>query len=172
MYFSNGDERLRPLAPAVPSADVGAPLPAALASDQDALLAYFGGLDVEDEHGADAVVVVRFVGSHAMYVGMPNDEAISGHPLAPRGLRPYEFVEVLNSGWTQELERRNRVHEHHEPAVYAALRHFALPFHDSTFECVASDVRLEGIVIAPTPRSALAGSTSSSSQASTLDDKR
>lgn len=156
MYIARGEEHLR-LIRTLPNADVGAPLPAALGGDADALLAYFGGPDIEDDHGADAVVVVRFVRSYAMYIGMPNEEAISGHPLASRGLEPFSFVEVLNSGWVAELERRNRIHPHHQPAVYEALRHYALPFHDSTFECVAMDMWLEGIVNARTPHEALAG---------------
>ncbi len=153
MYIAGGEEHLR-LISTLPDADAGAPLPAVLGGDHEALLAYFGGLDVEGVHGPDAVVVVR---SYAMYIGVPNEKAISGHPLASRGLEPFSFVEILKSGWIAEIERRNRVHPYHDPAIYEALRHFAFPFHDSTFECVAVDMSLEGIVNARTPHEALAG---------------
>jgi len=72
----------------------------------------------------------------------PNDEALNAHPLYGRGLRDYEFAEVENSLWMAELEQANRVHPDHSPRSFADLRHFILPFHDSTFECVARSVEL------------------------------
>ena len=87
-------------------------------------------------------VVVRFVGVMSVLLGAPNDETLNAHPLYSRGLQPYEFAEVENSPWIAALEKANRVHPHHSPGVFADLRHFILPFHDSTFECVARSVEV------------------------------
>jgi hypothetical protein len=35
---------------------------------------------------------------------------VEGHPLAPVGLRPFEFVQVEGSPWVSRLEEMNRVH--------------------------------------------------------------
>jgi hypothetical protein len=71
--------------------------------------------------------------------GAPNDEARSGHPLFNLGLQHYAALEVLNSPWIAELARQNEVHPKHSPGLYSGYRHFVWTFHDSTFECVASD---------------------------------
>jgi len=47
-------------------------------------------------------------------------------------LRPFEFVEVERSPWVARLEEMNRVHPRHSREPYDALRHFVLPFHDTT----------------------------------------
>jgi hypothetical protein len=126
MYRAAGNETLHPVDPPLPSADVGAPMPFAAVSEGSVLLFYFGGLDVLDEHSDfAAVVVLRFAHVLASYLGVPNEEAISGHPLASSGLRPFEFVRVAPSPWIAELERMNRVHEHHDPARSGRLSHFA-----------------------------------------------
>ena len=36
----------------------------------------------------------------------------------------------------------NAVHRHHRPEAFAQLTHFVLSFHDSTFECVARELRV------------------------------
>ena len=80
---------------------------------------------------------MRFAVTRATSLGAPNDEAFAGHPLASRGLHPYGAFEILDSSWVRALERMNRVHSRHTPAMFAAYRHFVLTFHDTTFECVA-----------------------------------
>jgi hypothetical protein len=100
------------------------------------------------------VAVVRF-DAYAFYFGSPNDEAHNGHPLHSVGLRPYTFAEVIKSPWIAALERQNRVHPSHDPARFSSLRHFILPFHDGTFECVAGGVRA-AITDAADPAGALA----------------
>jgi len=98
--------------------------------------------------------VVRFSLAHAVYVGSPNDEALDGHPVYRRGLTHYTFPEVKDSGWIETLERRNRVHERHDPSRFETLRHFVLPFHDDTFECVGRGVQSE-LLLADYPGLAL-----------------
>jgi hypothetical protein len=86
------------------------------------------------------VAVVRFHVAHEVYLGGPNEEAFSGHPLFEVGLSGTEFAEVKKSPWIAALERRNRVHPDHDRERFVKLRHFILPFHDETFECVAESV--------------------------------
>ena len=105
--------------------------------------------------GADGPVgagtaVVRFRLAKASRFGLPNDEALGGHPLYDRGLEYYALGEVLNSSWAVEAERHNRVCFPNSPAWKA--RRFIFTFHDSTFECLADDLQLE---LSTRPRRAL-----------------
>ncbi len=71
----------------------------------------------------------------------PNDAAISGHRLYGRGLDQVLWAgEVLDSEWTADLERRNRVHPSHQPERFSELRHFVLPLKEDTVEVVARSV--------------------------------
>lgn len=98
-----------------------------------------------DGHGrrVDAgTAVIEFRRCLLSRFGLPNDEALPGHPLARLGLKAYGAFEVLNSSWRAEAEAQNRVCF---PATdYSEVRHFILTFHDSSFECLAVglDVRL------------------------------
>jgi hypothetical protein len=147
VYESSGTERLVPIEPALPEADSGALSPHIAATEDEAAIAY---RTIPERH----VAVVRFQGTREIALGGPSDETIQAHPLYKTGLRPYTFTEVLDSPWIAALERRNRVHPRHDPAAFSALRHFLLPFHDSTFECIARDLHAE-ITNAPDPASAL-----------------
>ncbi|HEX8863370.1 MAG TPA: hypothetical protein VGC06_30595 [Actinomycetes bacterium] len=55
--------------------------------------------------------------------GPPNDEALQGHPLVDRGLRPYGVFRVEGSSWIRQLERMNRVHPQHRPEAFRDLCH-------------------------------------------------
>jgi hypothetical protein len=132
LYEATGDERLVPIDPPLPEADPGASSPRVVANEFEAGLAYWTSF----RGGGPKVALVRFAGAD-IYFGPPNDEALAGHPLYGAGLQPYEFTEVLSSPWIAAMERRNRVHDRHNPVRFSDLRHFILPFHDSTFECVA-----------------------------------
>ena len=109
-------------------------MPAAAMTEDAVALAY----DATDGQR----VVVRFARVNCVLLGSPNDETLNAHPLHGSGLRHYEFAEVENSPWIAELEQANRVHPSHSPESFADLRHFILPFHDSTFECVARSVEV------------------------------
>ena len=138
---------------AVPLPSVGAPLPVVLATDSHLLLAYlvevhdpaWDGTEVRGvDHATDGepAALIEFVAPSAHFFGPPNDEAIAGHPLAARGLVSGVPARVGDSSWIRGLERMNRVHPRHQPERYARLQHFIFPFHDSTFECVAQDLRV------------------------------
>jgi hypothetical protein len=153
VYEATGDERLVPIDPPLPEAEAGAPSPRVVANEFEAALAYCTSF----RSGGPKVALVRFAGAD-IYFGPPNDEALAGHPLYSAGIQPYEFTEVLRSPWIAAMERRNRVHDRHNPARFSDLRHFILPFHDSTFECAAWSY--EGSVTdSADPTSALVGLT-------------
>jgi hypothetical protein len=131
----------------------GAPLPHLLRSDRRTLLLFV----LEDvDPGWDGsfprivgpmterdIAVVEFDQCVSAKLGMPNDEAFHGHPLAGRGLRVYGAFEVVNSAWTAELAAINAVHSKDDSATWSGQTHFILGFHDSTFECVARGFRVE-----------------------------
>ena len=88
-------------------------------------------------------VEVRFRVVLAFSIGWPNEDVIQAHRLWPFGLKLGEIQEVFNSEWIDELDRRNSRHPRHEPGSYRRrFRHFIIPFHDETFECIASDMEL------------------------------
>jgi hypothetical protein len=118
----------------VPQPSPGAPVPLIVADDVGLLLLYEVAPD-----GAE-LVVLKFTRACAHSFGLPNDEALAGHPLAKRGLRPYSIFEVIDSSWVRALERMNRVHPLHCADRFRRLRHLVFTFHDNTFECVAEDV--------------------------------
>jgi hypothetical protein len=111
-------------------------MPLILASDIGLVLSY------ETAPNGEHYAIVKFVLPRAHYFGSPNDEALQGHPLAERGLRPYGIFEIRKSSWIRDLERMNRVHQAHDAGRFEALRHFAFTFHDRLFECVARGVTL------------------------------
>ena len=114
-----------------------APRPLLIQDQSDAYLV----LDPHLDDPEDSSVVVRWIGCEGALLGLPNDEARSGHRLWDSGLRDCRWAaEVTDSEWIANLERRNRIHPRHSPARFSVLRHFILLFHDSTFEVVAKDV--------------------------------
>jgi hypothetical protein len=131
----------------IPQSSIGAPIPLVVANEHEALVAY-----LVDETGSEwdgmtvrivgpasdaPAALVHFRGVAAMYLGSPNDEAFSGHPLASRGLHPYSASRIEHSSWIRRLESMNSVYPHHRPDAFRELTHVVLAFHDTTFECVA-----------------------------------
>jgi hypothetical protein len=135
MYLVDDRDQVVQL-PEIPAFDPGASAPFVLANDFKLFLAYRASGDTDDR------VILEFARARAHYFGSPNDEALTGHPLALRGLTHYGSFEILNSSWIRILEERNRVHHRHDPKRFLALHHFILTFHDETFECVAEDVSI------------------------------
>ena len=153
MYQVNSDRVVKIPSPPLPNA--GAPLPTVLSDGSRLLIAYIVSQLDPPWDGAQPMVIssatprqpIAIVIFHRPYVhafGPPNDEALHGHPLTPRGLKPYCWFEVLSSSWIQSLAAMNSVHPGHRPDSFNAYHHFIATFHDSTFECVAQgfDVRL------------------------------
>jgi hypothetical protein len=103
---------------------------------QPRVLADDGTLSLMYRTDGDRYAVVRFPLCTYFAFGMPNDEALAGHPLWRAGLRHYAVHEVRASALIRELERRNSVHSRHDPARYLNRRHYVFTFQDSTLECV------------------------------------
>lgn len=125
----------------IPQCSIGAPLPLIMSNEHKLLLAYLsqhlnGNVGVQNS-SEDAVALLLFQNYYAYMFGPPNDEAIEGHPLADRGLEPYDAFQVQQSSWIRRLERMNSVHPSHDPKQFESLNHYIFTFHDSTFECVA-----------------------------------
>jgi hypothetical protein len=148
---------------AVPPPATGAPQPTVLATEERLLLVYsLPGLELgqigpagrmvmpEDlPEGYDPTVILEFVRPLAHFFGPPNDEALSGHPLASHGLSSHAAFEVRFSSWIREMEIRNRDHERHDATFFEGHRHFIVTFHDSTFECVAQDFKVATFEASP-----------------------
>jgi hypothetical protein len=123
----------------LPQSNTRAPLPLVVASDNELRIAYMspGNRRGGDVRGGEIWVTVTFNLPYAHMFGPPNNETLTGHPLARRGLEPYGAFEIKHSSWIRELEQMNSVHPHHSPEPFEWLRHYVLSFRDTTFECVA-----------------------------------
>ena len=84
--------------------------------------------------------VVEFSRCRLTKFGYPNDEARWG--IARYQEISYGIYEVTNSEWIPEIVRLNRYSFPDTPDD-TTTRHFLFAFHDSTFECLATDMRLE-----------------------------
>lgn len=135
MYVIDERDSVRKLD--LPQMDPNTPYPHVTADEHEVRLSY--GLHPGDWNARKwSRIEVRFYGGpQYVYFGLPNDEAIEGHPLYKRGLSPYDVFEVVNSSWIRSLERMNSVHWRHDPATFQQLKHYIFTFHDSTFECIA-----------------------------------
>jgi hypothetical protein len=89
------------------------------------------------------LAVVEFEHCVCTKMGTPNEEVLHGHPLHGKGLIGYRALVVENSNWLKELEAINAVHSHYKADGWRELKHYILPFHDSTFECVARGFKVE-----------------------------
>ena len=96
-----------------------------------------------DDASPDRVVLV-WSGTCEAAMGAPNDEALSGHRLYERGLADLVWAGIVkDSERIADLERRNRVHPHHNPERFTRLRHFILPLKEGTAEIIAEDVQVQ-----------------------------
>jgi hypothetical protein len=139
--------------------DTGAPLPYLLQNDYRTFLAFFlhtvdpnwDGTYVNVRNPSselsEKLALVEFERCVCTKMGTPNDEVLHGHPLYGKGLAGYEAMTVENSNWLKELEKINSVHDAYNPESWRRLKHYILPFHDSTFECVARGFKVETFLL-------------------------
>jgi hypothetical protein len=128
------DQALKPLSD-FPSLDCDQPK---VVSDGDVSLVFQNKLRVVvDGRVRQLVSGVRFDATIACYFGLPNDEALSGHPLYRLGLEPYRAYEVVASTWIHDLSVRNAVHPGHRNDSFAEMHHYVFTFKDEFFECIA-----------------------------------
>jgi hypothetical protein len=135
--------------------DAGAPLPHLLRNDYRCFLTFYVREPDPDWDGTyvtvkdpgsgqeESLALVEFTGCVSARLGSPNDEVFEGHPLSGKGLDGYTAQKVVNSRWLAELEAINRVHHCYNPARWRLLNHYVFWFHDTTFECVAEDYKVE-----------------------------
>jgi hypothetical protein len=140
MYDVDARDRVVPFE-RLPKCDVGAPMPALVAAEHRLELAYIG----RPTPGRDEVIVVAtFDRPYAHMFGAPSEDEIENHPLTGRGLEPFGAFRIEGSSWIRRLERMNAVPDSsHSPVDFSEYNHFVLTFHDSTFECVATEVEVE-----------------------------
>jgi hypothetical protein len=89
-------------------------------------------------------VVLVFHWAKFASMGPPNDEARNGHRLYNSGLRGVlRVAEVHESELVAGLEIMNRVHPRHDPARYAALRHWIILLKGRVVEVAAESVEVQ-----------------------------
>lgn len=153
MFSKKPQEQLKEIT-SIPQSSVGAPCPLVYSTEFDLYVTFFlqeydpnwdgTSVKIVDADTIDEPsIVVTFNRVLAHYFGVPNDEAISGHPLSGIGLEPYSYFEVLNSRWLEKHEKMNRVHLYHKKEHYNVYRHFIFTFHDTTLEVLASEYSIE-----------------------------
>lgn len=141
--------------PGFPQSSIGAPNPVVVSDEHTLVVAFYlqdtpegwDGRDVRivgSQTNGEPLALVRFNRCYAYMFGPPNDEAISGHPLASRGLSPYGAYSIEESSWIKNLEQMNSVHPHHVSRFLKEFNHYILTFHDSTLECVAKSYDMIG----------------------------
>ena len=139
--------------------DKGAPLPYLLQNDYRTFLAFFlqtidpnwdgtyVSVRIPSSEFSEKLALVEFERCVCTKMGIPNDEVLHGHRLYGKGLTGYETMAVENSMWRKELEKINSVHDAYKPESWRGLKHYILPFHDSTFECVARGFKVETLQV-------------------------
>lgn len=86
-------------------------------------------------------IKVRCHGMVASRFGYPNDEALSGDPLYDCGLKFYDCIEIIDSPWLKEINRRNKNPFPTDSGFKS--RHFYMAFHDSVFEVLCDTITFE-----------------------------
>jgi hypothetical protein len=133
---------------------VGAPMPHVMSSGGKTAIVYLQRERDPNWDGSHATPVNPTTPDHQLVAtvtfrrclvhkfGAPNDETLSGHRLHGRGLTGYRAHIVERSRWLREHERINSVHLFHNPERFRDYVHYVLPFHDDTFECLATGFEL------------------------------
>jgi hypothetical protein len=113
--------------------DCGAPSPIILSDDNELFLAFY----TNDNH-----IVQKFENCMKYTFGMPNDEALDGHPYYKIGLESYAFYELKESDWLASLQEMSKVHQHYDAERWKHFKHYILTFHDNMFECIAKSFEI------------------------------
>ena len=108
-------------------------------SDDETYLTFNAVKMAGDRRETAGTAVIEIQGCSITKFGYPNDEALPGHPLYKLGLGAYGVFEVKQSLWIKEMTQQNRVSC--PKTTKSRQRPFIFTFHDSTFECVADDIR-------------------------------
>ena len=84
--------------------------------------------------------IIEFTNCLITKFGHPNDEASMSIPKYKDLDFAYGICEVKKSDWVKELETLNSFQ--FPNSSYSEYRHFLIFFHDSTFECIAKEFKL------------------------------
>jgi len=132
---------------------IGAPVPVVLAGEHQVFLLFYlenrepfwdgTTVHVRDSKKDTGLGIISFNHCISHKLGMPNDEAIEGHPYEKYGLKPYSNFEVENSDWIAQLEKINSVHPYHKKERFERYKHYIFFFHDTNFECIAESFKAE-----------------------------
>lgn len=107
--------------------------------------AVFSQRGADGKYQVAGLAMVEFVHCHMSKFGLPNNDAWAGHPLyaqiteADSWMEMMEMMEVRNSTWKAELERQNKVSY---PDWDWPHHHYIISFRESTFECIAKDIKI------------------------------
>jgi hypothetical protein len=119
--------------PDIPRPAPGVPSPHVVANEGGLTLLYrTGGVDTS---ALTARVFFRQV--YNVRWGPPNDERLGTHQLGRIGVAPYTPSELFASDWCAKSIEEGLIAGAEASEWLKALRHFVIPFHDSTFECLA-----------------------------------
>lgn len=121
----------------IPAMSVGSPCPQLLAGEKTKILFHSTTYE-ENNQDKEDIILIEFQGAIFHKFGVPNEEALEGHPLYKIGLKRFDFHKIVNSKLINELEKNNRVHMYHNPELYWKTNHYIFVFHDETFECIAN----------------------------------
>lgn len=114
--------------------DVGTPDPFILTTETKTFVAFNG---IKKNNQFDEIIVVEFIGSVKTIHGMPNNEALNGHPYYELGLTSHGFFILKDSDLIKNIAKINGVHPNHSDEYFKNLNHYILTFHDSMVECIA-----------------------------------
>lgn len=138
------------------SIDPGSPSPRVLSSDYTLKLFFYynkdksltiGDTQMRDTIRDQGVAIIEFKQYLNYKFGLPGNEILSGHPYYKLGLQPYNGFIIDQSSWIDELIKLNSVHPYHNAKQFDNYKHYIFSFHDSTFECIAKDYRVEYVEI-------------------------
>jgi len=133
--------------------DVGAPTPTIISNEYKLFIMFYINkpdpnwdgtyVNVRDTANDEGIACFSFKKYCQFISGWPNEDVCTGHRYGEIGLEPYEFFEVINSEWIEDIMKKNRVHPYHKDEHFSKDRHFILYFHDSCFEIIAEDYEIE-----------------------------
>ena len=136
MYDADDLDRLITLYD-LPKQEPNVPSPLIFAEETSLVLTYWELDDPPYQPNSQPVAIVRFLQPWFHLFGPPNDEALSGHTLANRGLTSSSAFKVERSSLIRRLAKMNSIHPRHDPKRFDALNHYIFTFRDSLMECVA-----------------------------------
>jgi GntR family transcriptional regulator len=114
----------------------GAPKPFLVSTEDRTLFAFYRS----DQD--DTVRVAEFIGCTSVRFGIPNDQALPGHPFTPHRLSPYRAHEVIHSEWLNQLRTIEQRQPQSQTMPLQTSKHWMLTFQDTTLEAIAAGIAI------------------------------